>query len=101
MNAASWKTIRRLLGRPLFSPGGFAARALLLGAAFAVCHLAQFREFTGVLSGTPHTGWPGQNAAAVLAVIYMFFYFAAVLIAPVLLIAAGILAALNRLLDGR
>jgi hypothetical protein len=81
---------------PLFTPMGFVMRAILLCAAYGVCHLLGFREFAGVLSGTPPSGFLGGVPAAVCAVAYILLYFAVVLVVPVLLIGAVIFAAMMR-----
>lgn len=76
-----------------FSPRGFLVRALLIAVAFAVVHVLGWREETRFLSGTP--------ASASLGAIYAFIYFGFVLIAPTLVLAAGIFAVLERLACGR
>jgi hypothetical protein len=69
------------------TPAGLLKRAAIVAAAFLVCHLAGWRELTSVLSGTP----PGSTLAALGGVLYLVSYFAAVIVAPVLVIAAGLL----------
>lgn len=78
-----------------FSPAGLAARAGLLAAVFALCEAAGLREYATFLSGTQHGG---QWLSSVLGgVAYLLAYYGFVLAAPILLIAAGLLAAWRRL----
>ncbi|MBN1417312.1 MAG: hypothetical protein JXP34_00970 [Planctomycetes bacterium] len=82
---------------PFFSPRGLAARALLLAAAFAIAHVAGLRSHVTFLSGATAAGiHPALSAA--LGCVYLALYVGAVLIAPVLLTAAGILAVIFRVL---
>jgi len=66
-------------------------RAGAISALFLAVHLAGFREFTGVLNGTIGSLTLGWNLSAFLAVIYIVFYLAFVVVVPVLILAAGIL----------
>jgi hypothetical protein len=50
--------------------------------------LAGFREFTGILNGTIGSLTPDWNLSAFLAVIYIVFYLAFVILVPVLILAA-------------
>ena len=66
-------------------------RAIAISGLFLTVHLAGFREFTGVLNGTIGSLTLGWNLSAFLAVIYIVFYLAFVVLVPVLVLAAGIL----------
>ena len=66
-------------------------RAAVISGLFLAVHLAGFQEFTGVLNGTIGSLTLGWKLSAFLAVIYIVFYLAFVILAPVLLLAAGIL----------
>ena len=66
-------------------------RALAISVLFLAVHLAGFREFTGVLNGTIGSLTLGWNLSAFLAVIYIVFYLAFVVLVPVLVLAAIIL----------
>ena len=80
---------------PLLSPAGLAARAGLLVLVFALCEVAGLREYATFLSGTQQGG---QWSSSVLGgVAYLFAYYGFVLVAPILLIAAGLLAGWRRL----
>ena len=78
-------------------------RALLFWAtvimvAFAIVHALGWREFTTVLSGTIPKDNP-EAEAAFKGLAYMAAYFAAVLVAPICLIATAISYGLGRLLQ--
>jgi hypothetical protein len=66
-------------------------RAAVISVLFLALHLAGFREFTGVLNGTIGSLTLGWKLSAFLAVIYIVFYLAFVVLVPVLILAAGIL----------
>ena len=68
-------------------------RAIAISVLFLAVHLAGFREFTGVLNGTIGSLALGWNISAFLAVIYVVFYLAFVVLVPILILAAGILIA--------
>lgn len=83
-----------LSGLELFSPRGLAARAVLLVALYAVCEVAGLRENATFLSGTnASSAWSGTVWRGLL---YLFAYYGFVLAAPILLIAAALLAAWER-----
>ncbi|WP_437592771.1 hypothetical protein [Sorangium sp. So ce1000] len=71
-----------------------ALGAALLVVAFAACHLLGLREHVSVLSGTPP---PAGGGDASLGAAYALAWFGAVVFAPILAIAAGMLAAVDRL----
>jgi len=70
----------------LLTPRGLLLRAVVLVLLFAVAHLAGLREHTGVFSG----GAVGALPAA-LGATYAVLYLAAVVVAPVLVLAALLL----------
>ena len=76
-------------------------RAIAISGLFLVVHLAGFREFTGVLNGTIGSLALGWNLSAFLAVIYIVFYLAFVILVPVLVLAAVILMIGSRFLENR
>jgi hypothetical protein len=78
-----------------WSPRGLLLRAVILAAAFGVCHLAGLRRYACVLSGTSPTGRPGDLVAAGYGCAYVVLYFASVLVAPILIAAAAIWSAAN------
>lgn len=75
---------------PMFTPQGFVVRALLLTLIFLILELLGLRAYTCILCGSSPTGGAADSTLAILAVIYILSYFAAVLLVPILLIAAAI-----------
>ena len=61
-------------------------------AVFATCHGLGWRVHTGFLSGT----LPADPLDAIRGLVYIASYFAAVLVAPPLLIATGLAAVTRR-----
>lgn len=75
--------------RWLFSPLGFALVAVLLISLYRVSDAAGWRSYTCIISGTVPAGmsitgtlWRGG--------IYAALHFGSILVAPILLIAAGL-----------
>jgi hypothetical protein len=74
--------------------GFLSSKAMVSWAAailitFAILHALGWREFTSVISGTIPRGASSMEAS-VKALAYMAAYFGAVLVAPILIIAAAI-----------
>jgi hypothetical protein len=80
----------------LFSPAGFLQRALVISTGFLLVHLAGLREYTSVLNGTTGPESAGWASSAFFGVTYIIIYLAFVILAPVLVLAAGILAVWQR-----
>lgn len=79
----------------------FVAAAALLGAVFALCHLAGLRQDLSVITLTAPAHESFERAVAG-AVLYLASYFGATLLAPTLLLAAlvhGPLCALARVVS--
>ena len=72
---------------------GLIRRAVVLIAALAVLHLGGARACTSVLSGTSPVAGGWSVPAALAGAAYIVAYLGTVVIAPILLIAAGLLAA--------
>jgi hypothetical protein len=68
-------------------PSPLVLLALLLLAGFGAVHALGLREAVSVLSGTAP---PGGESSALLGVVYALSYFAALILAPILLLASGI-----------
>jgi hypothetical protein len=88
------KTALQFISHLFIGPRALLFWATTMLIAFGIVHALGWREFTTVLSGTI----PKDNTeaeAAFKALAYMSAYFATVLLAPILLIAA----ALNRLIE--
>jgi hypothetical protein len=90
MNAEGRKWFKGLLRAGVFTAKGLVLRGLLIGAAFAICEAAGFREHTTFLSGTAATAG-GWNASVICGVIYIVAYLGCVVLAPVLMVAATLL----------
>jgi len=92
---------RAVLHAPVFSPQGFLARAALIVFVFLLCHLVGLREHTSIICGTSPSGDTADRWSAALGVLYALFWFAFVLGVPILVLAAGVFAALLKLRPGR
>jgi uncharacterized membrane protein YeaQ/YmgE (transglycosylase-associated protein family) len=78
------------------SPKDLLQRAAAIGVIFLLLHLAGLREFTSILNGTVGSVALGWKLSAFLAVIYIIAYLAFVVLVPVLILAAIILALWER-----
>lgn len=85
----------------LFSPRGFLLRAALLLALFLFAHLAGWREHTSILCGTATSSAGWSRLGGTLGLVYVIVYSIAVIGVPILVLAAGLLALLQRLFDKR
>ena len=86
--------LSELTRSPIVSPCGLAARAGLLAAVYLVCEIAGLRDYTTFLSGTEQAAtW---SATVLGGVAYLAAYFGAVLLAPILLLTAGLLGLWQR-----
>lgn len=94
--AAKHGGVKRRFGGDLglLTPRGLLARALLLVAVYGVCEFAGWREATTFLSGS-QTG-ASWSATVWKGVAFLLAYHGAVLLTPILLIAAGLLAMWRR-----
>jgi membrane protein implicated in regulation of membrane protease activity len=96
MTAKLWRQFRECWRADFFSPRGFLLRALLIAAVFLAVHLAGLRDYTSVLNGTVGPGSAGWKLSAFLGLAYLAIYMAFVILAPVLILAAAILALCQR-----
>jgi hypothetical protein len=79
------------------SPKDLAQRACAVSVIFLLLHLAGLRDFASILNGTVGSLSLGRNLSAFLALIYIGFYLAFVVLAPVMVLAAAMLAVTARL----
>lgn len=86
-----------LCGADFFSPKDFVRHAVLIVVAFALIHALGLREYTSVLNGTVGSVEMDPDYAALLGIVYILFYLAAILLAPILLIAGGFIAVWHKL----
>lgn len=74
------------------SPQDMIQRAAAISCLFLLVHFAGFREYTGILNGTIGSMALGWELSAIPAVFYIVLYLAFVIVVPVLLVAAMLLA---------
>jgi hypothetical protein len=75
------------------TPKKLLLRAALIGLAYALLHLAGGRHDAAFLSGTP----VGGAGALLLGCAYVVVYFLFVIVAPILVIAAGLFTVEGRI----
>ena len=75
---------------PRISPGGFALYAGLAVALYGVLHALGLRQYVSIASGTPLNPFGSEELGVALGIAYVLLYFAAVVAAPILLIAASV-----------
>ena len=80
----------------LSSPKDFVRRACFIAFFFLLAHLAGLREFTSLLNGTPGSVQLGWAWSGILGLTYIFAYLGFVLLVPIFLLAAGLLATWRR-----
>ena len=78
------------------TPTGLILRAGTGVLIFLVLHRLEFRVYTGVLSGTAVSGRPAAYPDMLRMVAYVLAYLFAVVVAPILAIAAGLLYVCRR-----
>jgi hypothetical protein len=81
--------------RRLFTPRGFVWAAWAVCLLYGVCHVLGWREYTAFLSGSAPAA-EQANLCLALGIVYAAAYFGFVLLAPILLLAAGIFTLLLR-----
>ncbi len=84
------------LGRLFFRPAAWVGWAALFAAVFGLFHLLGWRDDTSILSGTLAPG--GGDAMITRGVLYVLAWFAATLVSPILVLAAGLYATLERVM---
>lgn len=96
MNRNRWHSLAALWRAEPFSPKDFLRRAVVLLLVFLAVHLAGLREFTSILNGTMASVELGRGMSAFLGLVYVFAYLGVVLVVPILLLAAAMLAGWKR-----
>lgn len=81
---------------PFFSPQGFLIRGLEISIIFFVLNLLGCKQYVGTIFGTTFSGriTPIVGVLRLAGVVYGFFYFAFIFIAPIFFIAAVFLRGL-------
>jgi hypothetical protein len=92
MTSTLWRRVRALWYADFLSAKDLARRAVLISIVYLVAQLIGLREFTTVLTGTAGSVQLGWRMSAFLGLLYLCIYLAFVLIVPMLLIAATLLA---------
>jgi hypothetical protein len=87
-----WQILALFRRAEFLSARDLLQRALGLGGLFLLAHLAGLREFTSVLNGTVGSVAAGWKLSSFLALVYILLYLAFVILVPVLVLAALILA---------
>lgn len=77
---------------PFLSPRDLLQRAAAITAVYLLLHLAGLREMTSVLNGTVGSVALGWRLSGIFAAIYVIFYLSFVVLVPILILAALILA---------
>lgn len=91
------QTSAKLWQSEFLSPKYLLLRALTLFALFLLVQLAGMREYTIFLSGTAASPEVGLKLSAFYGMIYISLYIGTVVVAPILVLAAGVLMVLGRL----
>jgi hypothetical protein len=88
--------ILRILRAPFFSPMGFLTRALAIALIFALMTRWGWRDYTSVICGTAPSGNLADKNAILIGMSYAVVHFVSYVGTPILLLAAGIQALLER-----
>ncbi len=95
MNTAL-KLLRHIWNAGAFSPTAFVVRAVAIALLFCVSELLGFREYTTFLSGTSANLNVSWQTAATLGLIHLLLYVGFILLVPVFLLSAVLIATANR-----
>lgn len=93
--------LRRLWKADTFSPEAFVVRALAISLLFGISELLGLKEYTTFLSGTSANLNLSWQTAALLGCIHLLLYVAFILLVPIFLLTAGLLAGWARWRGGR
>lgn len=74
------------------SPRDLVCRAVVITVIYAAVHLAGLREYTSILNGTPGSADISRGLATFFGLGYVCAYLAFVLLVPIFLMAATLLA---------
>ena len=84
-----------------FSAKYFFMRGLELAGLFLIAHLAGLREYTTFLSGTTGDLGTTLDRSGLYGTAYIVLYLGCVVVAPILLLAAGLLMLWQKARPGR
>jgi hypothetical protein len=99
MRSCPLNAVVRSLHSPLFSPAGLLLRGASLAVLFVMARMLGLQDYASVVSGTPGSSVP--LVAQTLGVVYLFLHIGFYFVAPVLCLAAWIMAGLMRIAPGR
>jgi hypothetical protein len=92
MISTLWRRIRALWCTDFLSAKDLVRRAVVISIVYLIAQFIGLREFTTVLTGTTGSVRLGWGMSAFLGLLYLCIYLAFVLLVPMLLIAATLLA---------
>jgi len=92
MKNSLWKKLVGARRAEFLSARDLLQRAAAVSVLFLLAHLAGLREFTSALNGTTGSAAVDAKLGAFLAAVYILLYLAFVILVPVLVLAAAILA---------
>ena len=87
---------RGLWKAPAFSPTAFVIRAIIITVLFSISELLGLREYTTFLSGTSANVNLTWQTASFLGLMHLFLYVSFILLVPISLITAALIAAWTR-----
>ena len=93
---AVFEFIRRLWKADTFSATAFLVRAAALTALFGFSELLGLREYTTFLSGTSANLNVSWQTASLFGLIHLLLYVGFILLVPIFLLTAALLAGWNR-----
>lgn len=96
MSGEQTKTKRKAWAGEFFSAKYFLLRAVAIVVLFSIAQLAGLREYTTFLSGTVVNPEAGHRLSAFYGMVYIALYLGSLVAAPILVIAAGLLACWQR-----
>lgn len=82
------KLFSKFLGVRFFSPGGFLSYAVIITVTYFLLEAIGLRSYMAILFGMDSSAIGNGWLAISLAGIYLFFYFAFILLAPIFLLGS-------------
>ena len=83
------------------SPKDLICRSVIIALIYGIVNLAGLREYTSILNGTPGSVDVSRGLATFLGLGYVCSYLAFVLLVPIFLMAAALLAGWRKLSQKR
>ena len=82
------KIFSKFLSVPFFSPGGFLSYAVIITVTFFMLEAIGLRSYTAILFGMDSIAAGDGWLALCMAGIYLFFYFAFIVLAPIFFVGS-------------